>query len=78
MQARITGLTTRASCLQYCITEVWSVPYVGTVVDGILNAGRLKVGDAILFGPDSNGKFESTMIKSIQRKRCFHFSFVLS
>ncbi|KAF7792398.1 hypothetical protein EIP86_003435 [Pleurotus ostreatoroseus] len=55
--------------LEYCITEVWSVPYVGTVVDGIINAGRLKAGDAILFGPDSNGKFESTAIKTIQRKR---------
>lgn len=55
--------------LEYCITEVWSVPYVGTVVDGIINAGRLKAGDAILFGPDSNGKFESTIVKTIQRKR---------
>ncbi|KIP10868.1 hypothetical protein PHLGIDRAFT_115011 [Phlebiopsis gigantea 11061_1 CR5-6] len=55
--------------LEYCITEVWSVPYVGTVVDGIVNAGRLKAGDAIVFGPDANGKFENTVIKSIQRKR---------
>ena len=45
------------------------MPYVGTVVDGIINAGRLKVSDAIMFGPDSNGKFDSTAIKSIQRKR---------
>lgn len=42
---------------------------MGTVVDGIINAGRLKAGDAILFGPDSNGKFESTIVKTIQRKR---------
>ncbi|KAI0092948.1 GTP-binding protein 1 [Irpex rosettiformis] len=55
--------------LEYCITEVWSVPYVGTVVDGIVNSGRLKAGDAIMFGPDSNGKFENTAIKTIQRKR---------
>ena len=46
------------------------MPYVGTVVDGIINAGSLKAGDAILFGPDSSGKFESTVVKSIQRKRC--------
>ena len=51
------------------MTEVWSVPYVGTVVDGIINAGRLKVGDAILFGPDANGRYEGTAVKSIQRKR---------
>lgn len=49
------------------------MPYVGTVVDGIINAGRLKAGDAVLFGPDANGKFESTMVKSIQRKRCVYF-----
>ncbi|PSR74611.1 hypothetical protein PHLCEN_2v9677 [Hermanssonia centrifuga] len=55
--------------LEYCITEVWSVPYVGTVVDGIVNAGRIKAGDTILFGPDSNGKFESSAVKTIQRKR---------
>ena len=54
---------------QYCVTEVWSVPYVGTVVDGIVNAGRCKSGDTILIGPDSNGNFQSTAIKSIQRKR---------
>ncbi|KAH8107926.1 P-loop containing nucleoside triphosphate hydrolase protein [Cristinia sonorae] len=55
--------------LEYCVTEVWSVPYVGTVVDGILNAGRVKAGDNILIGPDSNGNFQPTSIKSIQRKR---------
>ena len=46
-----------------------SVPYVGTVVDGILNSGRIKAGDAVMIGPDSNGNFESTIVKSIQRKR---------
>ncbi|KAH8119238.1 GTP-binding protein 1 [Phellopilus nigrolimitatus] len=48
--------------LEYSITEVWSVPYVGTV-------GHVKVGDAIYLGPDSNGAWHSTVIKSIQRKR---------
>ncbi|KAJ3476836.1 hypothetical protein NLI96_g10887 [Meripilus lineatus] len=46
-----------------------SVPYVGTVVDGIINAGRVKAGDSIMIGPDSNGNFQTTAIKSIQRKR---------
>ena len=49
--------------------NVRSVPYVGTVVDGILNSGRLKAGDSIMFGPDSNGKFENTAVRTIQRKR---------
>lgn len=46
-----------------------AVPYVGTVVDGILNSGSVKTGDAVLLGPDANGNFLSTVIKSIQRKR---------
>ena len=45
------------------------MPYVGTVVDGILNSGTVKAGDAVLFGPDSNGNFHSTVIKTIERKR---------
>ncbi|PIL36211.1 hypothetical protein GSI_01872 [Ganoderma sinense ZZ0214-1] len=55
--------------LEYSITEVYSVPYVGTVVDGILNSGTVKAGDAVLFGPDSNGNFHSTVVKTIERKR---------
>ncbi|OBZ68219.1 GTP-binding protein 1 [Grifola frondosa] len=55
--------------LEYSITEVWSVPYVGTVVDGILNSGSVKAGDAVMLGPDANGNYLTTAIKSIQRKR---------
>ncbi|KAI0374003.1 GTP-binding protein 1 [Pilatotrama ljubarskyi] len=55
--------------LEYSITEVYSVPYVGTVVDGIINSGSIKTGDAVLFGPDSNGNFHATTVKSIERKR---------
>ena len=54
---------------KYSVTEVWSVPYVGTVVNGIMNAGSVKTGDAVLLGPDSNGHYQSTMIKSMQRKK---------
>jgi len=55
--------------LEYSVTEVWSVPYVGTVVNGIMNGGSVKAGEAVLLGPDSNGNYQSTVIKSIQRKR---------
>ncbi|KAG8932843.1 hypothetical protein FRC02_000454 [Tulasnella sp. 418] len=55
--------------LEYSITECWSVPHVGTVVNGLIASGRVKAGDPILFGPDSNGAFQSTVVKSIQRKR---------
>ncbi|GLB37063.1 putative elongation factor Tu GTP binding domain [Lyophyllum shimeji] len=55
--------------LEFSVTEVWSVPYVGTVVNGIVNAGSAKTGDAVLLGPDSNGNYIPTVIKSMQRKR---------
>ncbi|KAG6900751.1 hypothetical protein C0993_002175 [Termitomyces sp. T159_Od127] len=55
--------------LEFSVTEVWSVPYVGTVVNGILNSGRAKTGDAVLIGPDSNGNYIPTIIRSMQRKR---------
>jgi len=55
--------------LEFSVTEVWSVPYVGTVVNGIMNAGSVKTGDAVLLGPDSNGNYIPTVIKSMQRKR---------
>ncbi len=44
--------------MQYSVTEVWSVPYVGTVVNGIMNAGHVNAGDAIFLGPDENGNYE--------------------
>ncbi|EJD03134.1 GTP-binding protein 1 [Fomitiporia mediterranea MF3/22] len=55
--------------LEYSITEIWSVPYVGTVVNGIINSGRVKAGDQVYLGPDANGNWHVTAIKSIQRKR---------
>ncbi|KJA19920.1 hypothetical protein HYPSUDRAFT_43812 [Hypholoma sublateritium FD-334 SS-4] len=55
--------------LEYSITEVWSVPYVGTVVNGILNSGTVKTGETVLLGPDSNGNYQTTVIRSMQRKR---------
>ena len=45
------------------------MPYVGTVVNGILNAGSVKAGDSVLLGPDANGNYQTTVIKSMQRKR---------
>lgn len=45
------------------------MPYVGTVVNGIVNAGTVKTGDAVMFGPDANGNYQNTIIRSMQRKR---------
>jgi GTPase len=55
--------------LEFSVTDVWSVPYVGTVVNGLLNCGTVKKGDPVLFGPDSNGGYSPTVVKTMQRKR---------
>jgi GTPase len=55
--------------LEYSITETWSVPYVGTVVNGILNSGTVKTGDALMLGPDYNGNYLQTSVKSMHRKQ---------
>ncbi|KAI9475532.1 MAG: translation protein [Benjaminiella poitrasii] len=53
----------------YEINETYSVPFVGTVVSGILKSGHIHVGDKVQFGPDYNGQFVLTTIKGIHRKR---------
>ncbi|KAH9998517.1 P-loop containing nucleoside triphosphate hydrolase protein [Russula compacta] len=55
--------------LEFSVTDVWSVPYVGTVVNGLLNCGTIQKGDPVLFGPDSNGSYAPTVVKTMQRKR---------
>ncbi|KAG8808888.1 hypothetical protein FRC17_003725, partial [Serendipita sp. 399] len=53
----------------YSVTEVWSVPYTGVVVNGIINSGTITAGDNVLIGPDSVGGWINTAVKSIHRKR---------
>ncbi|KAM0752372.1 translation protein [Meredithblackwellia eburnea MCA 4105] len=55
--------------LHFSISDVFSVPFVGTVVSGIILSGKVAVGDVVLLGPDSLGQYTTTAIKSIQRKR---------
>ncbi|KAF5354728.1 hypothetical protein D9756_005278 [Leucocoprinus leucothites] len=55
--------------LEISIIETWSVPYVGTVVNGIINAGVIKAGESVLLGPDANGNYRVTAVKSMHRKR---------
>ncbi|KAJ3139420.1 GTP-binding protein 1 [Physocladia obscura] len=55
--------------VEYQITDTFSVPGVGTVVNGTLLNGIVHVGDNLLIGPDSAGHFTPTIVKSIQRKR---------
>ena len=51
------------------ISDIFSVPFVGTVVSGVVLSGSCKVGDTMLIGPDTLGQFMVTSVRSIQRKR---------
>lgn len=54
---------------EFHINDTFSVPFVGTVVSGIVKSGVVHTGDTILIGPDSLGQFTTTSIRSIERKR---------
>ncbi|KAI9269249.1 P-loop containing nucleoside triphosphate hydrolase protein [Phascolomyces articulosus] len=53
----------------YEINETYSVPFVGTVVSGIMMSGVIHIGDRVIIGPDHSGNFNVTTIKGIHRKR---------
>ncbi|TIB70459.1 GTP-binding protein 1 [Wallemia mellicola] len=55
--------------LEFMINDVYSVPYAGTVVSGIVNTGSIRLNDTVMVGPDSLGNFITTSVKSMQRKR---------
>lgn len=54
---------------EFHVNDTYSVPFVGTVVSGIVKSGVAHAGDAIWIGPDANGHFAPTTIRSIERKR---------
>ena len=54
---------------EFHVNDTFSVPFVGTVVSGIVKSGVIHAGDPILIGPDSLGQFTTTHIRSIERKR---------
>ncbi|KAL9939049.1 hypothetical protein V8E36_001862 [Tilletia maclaganii] len=54
---------------EFQISDIFSVPFVGTVVSGVIVSGSVKVGDNLLIGPDSLGGFLPTTVRSIERKR---------
>ncbi|WAR59342.1 hypothetical protein PtB15_10B684 [Puccinia triticina] len=55
--------------LEFTISDAFSVPFVGTVVSGVIGSGHLATGQEVWLGPDGLGHFSLTIIKSIQRKR---------
>lgn len=48
---------------EFHVNDTFSVPFVGTVVSGIVKSGIVHVGDPILIGPDSLGQFMQTSSK---------------
>ncbi|KAI1465229.1 P-loop containing nucleoside triphosphate hydrolase protein [Daldinia caldariorum] len=54
---------------EFHVNDTFSVPFVGTVVSGIIKSGVVHAGDSVLIGPDSLGQFTQTSIRSIERKR---------
>jgi GTPase len=57
------------AALEFHINDTFSVPFVGTVVSGVVKSGVIHSGDTILIGPDSLGQFTTTKVRSIERKR---------
>jgi GTPase len=54
---------------EFHVNDTFSVPFVGTIVSGIVKSGVIHAGDTVLIGPDSLGQFTTTNIRSIERKR---------
>ncbi|GAB7363936.1 hypothetical protein MBLNU230_g4498t1 [Neophaeotheca triangularis] len=54
---------------EFHVNDHFSVPFVGTVVSGVVKSGIVHAGDTVLIGPDSLGQFATTTIRSIERKR---------
>ncbi|KAJ2634703.1 hypothetical protein GGF40_004042 [Coemansia sp. RSA 1286] len=55
--------------LRYEINEIFNVPYVGTVVSGVLVSGQMVPGQTVWLGPDFHGNFTQATLKTIHRKR---------
>ncbi|KAJ2715770.1 hypothetical protein H4R19_001019 [Coemansia spiralis] len=55
--------------LRFDINELFSVPFVGTVVSGVVASGSIRSGDTVWLGPDYSGGFIATAVRGIQRKR---------
>ncbi|KKA27893.1 hypothetical protein TD95_004277 [Thielaviopsis punctulata] len=54
---------------EFHVNDIFSVPFTGTVVSGIVKAGVVHTGDSVLIGPNALGQFTPTIVRSIERKR---------
>lgn len=55
--------------VEFQLDDTFSVTGVGTVVSGTVMAGTVTAGQTLLLGPNSLGRFDPVVIKSIQVKR---------
>ncbi|KAF1835578.1 GTP-binding protein 1 [Decorospora gaudefroyi] len=58
-----------AAPLEFHVNDTFSVPFVGTVVSGVVKSGVIHTADTVLIGPDGLGQFQTTKVRSIERKR---------
>ncbi|KAJ1674679.1 hypothetical protein EV182_002788 [Spiromyces aspiralis] len=63
------GSRSSGGSFMFEINETFSVPFVGTVASGIVKSGMVDAGDPVWIGPDPQGQFWETVVKTIQRKR---------
>ncbi|KAF2216209.1 hypothetical protein CERZMDRAFT_119832 [Cercospora zeae-maydis SCOH1-5] len=54
---------------EFHVNDTFSVPFVGTVVSGVVRSGIVHAGDTVMVGPDGLGQFTTTTVRSIERKR---------
>eukprot|EP00913_Durusdinium_trenchii_P029825 g27949.t1 len=54
---------------EFHIDSIYVVPGVGLVVGGVVRAGRIRVGQQLLLGPDKVSQFKPVLVKTIQYKR---------
>lgn len=58
-----------SSPAEFHIDSIYVVPGVGLVVGGVVRAGRIRVGQQLLLGPDKVSQFKPVLVKTIQYKR---------
>lgn len=55
--------------VEYFVDNIFNVKGVGIVLGGHLLSGKIKVGDNLLLGPNSDSTYENVIVKSIQCKK---------
>jgi len=55
--------------LEFLIEDIFDVTGVGSVVSGLVNAGKVNMGDSVWLGPIGDGEFLKTAVKSIHLAR---------